>query len=87
MRNYSASSDEESEICDSKLHTIQMKAKERSMGLQKEEITSNGSNDDKVEAAVCIQRIWRGYYTRNKDVDVRNRFKELADQRANQYIQ
>ncbi|XP_072385789.1 uncharacterized protein Cep97 [Diabrotica undecimpunctata] len=84
--NRSASSDEESEICDSKLQTIQMKAEERR--LQKEEVNSNCSSEDKVEqAAVCIQRIWRGYYTRNKNKEVQEMFKELQNQRANQYIQ
>uniref|UniRef100_A0A6P7G1V5 Centrosomal protein of 97 kDa n=1 Tax=Diabrotica virgifera virgifera TaxID=50390 RepID=A0A6P7G1V5_DIAVI len=86
LMNRSASSDEESEICDSKLQTIQMKAEERR--LQKEEVNSNCSSEDKVEqAAVCIQRIWRGYYTRNKNKEVQEMFKELQNQRANQYIQ
>lgn len=82
LRNKSPTSDDESEMCDSKLHTIQMKAEERR--LQKEE-TINSL--DKVEqAAVCIQRMWRGYYTRNKDKEVQEMFKELQSQRANQYI-
>lgn len=69
-------------MCDSKLQTIQMKAEERR--LQKEEII-NGL--DKVEqAAVCIQKMWRGYYTRNKDKGIQEMFKELQSQRANQYI-
>lgn len=69
-------------MCDSKLQTIQMKVEERR--LQQEE-TNNGL--DKVEkAAVCIQRMWRGYYTRNKDKEVQEMFKGLQSQRANQYI-
>lgn len=82
MRNKSPPSDDESEMCDSKLQTIQMKAEERR--LQKEE-TAN-SLEKAEQAAVCIQRMWRGYYTRNKDKQVQEMFKELQSQRANQYI-
>ncbi|KAJ8944405.1 hypothetical protein NQ318_023178 [Aromia moschata] len=86
LRNKSPSSEEESEICDSKLQTIQMKAEERR--LQKEDITSNSSGDDKVEqAAIFIQKMWRGYFTRNKNKEIQEMFKELQSQRANQYIQ
>ncbi|XP_049825969.1 centrosomal protein of 97 kDa isoform X3 [Aethina tumida] len=83
----SPSSEEESEICDSKLQTIQMKAEERRM--QKDaELSSNGSNEDKVEQAVVfIQKMWRGYYTRNKNKEVQEMFRTLQNQRANQYIQ
>lgn len=86
-RNKPSSSEDESEICDAKLQTIQMKAEERR--LQKDENRSNtGNNDDKVEqAAVCIQKMWRGYFTRNKDKEIQEMFKELQSQRANQYIQ
>lgn len=70
-------------MCDSKLQTIQMKAEERR--LQKEESSFN-SLDKVHQAAVCIQRMWRGYYTRNKNKDVRELFKGLESQRANQYI-
>lgn len=86
LRNRSPSSEEESEVCDDKLQTIQMKVEEHR--LQKEEVTSNSSNEDKVEqAAVFIQKMWRGFYTRNKNKEVQEMFKELQNQRANQYIQ
>lgn len=63
-----------------------MKVEERRH--QKEELTNNCSGEDKVEqAAICIQKIWRGYYTRNRDKDIQEMFKELQNQRANQYIQ
>ncbi|CAG9861699.1 unnamed protein product [Phyllotreta striolata] len=78
MGNGSVSSEEESEMCDSKLHTIQMKAKERS---------SLKEANNEIKAAVCIQRHWRGYYTRNKDRAVQQLFQHLQSQRANQYIQ
>lgn len=83
----SISSEEESEICDAKLQTIQMKVEERR--LQKE--TENGSvssNEDKIEnAAIYIQKMWRGYYTRNKDSKIQEMFRTLQTQRADEYIQ
>lgn len=75
-------SDDESEICDSKLQTIQMKAEEKR--LQKEETIN--TLDRVQQAAICIQKMWRGYYTRNKDKDVKELFKSLETQRAHQYI-
>lgn len=83
----SQSSEEESEMCDSKLQTIQQRAEEKR--LQKDaEMTSESSTDDKVEqAAVFIQKMWRGYLTRNKNKEVQEMFKALQSQRANQYIQ
>lgn len=83
----SASSESESEICDAKLQMIQMKVEEHR--LQKDaENGSISSNEDKIEqAAVCIQKMWRGYYTRNKDKQVQDMFRTLQTQRADQYIQ
>ncbi|XP_076273081.1 centrosomal protein 97kDa isoform X2 [Rhynchophorus ferrugineus] len=79
----SPSSEEESEICDSKLQMIQLKAEERR--LQKD---TDNSNKEKVQqAAVCIQKMWRGYYTRNKNKEIQEMFRTLQSQRANQYIQ
>ncbi|XP_044747832.1 centrosomal protein of 97 kDa [Coccinella septempunctata] len=82
----SISSDDDS-VCDSKLQTIQLKAEERRQ-LKDADVGSNSSTEDKVEqAAVCIQKIWRGYYTRNKNKEVQQLFRDLQNQRANQYIQ
>ncbi|KAL3266754.1 hypothetical protein HHI36_010914 [Cryptolaemus montrouzieri] len=82
----SISSDDDS-VCDSKLQTIQLKAEERRQ-LKYSETDSSNHMEDKVEqAAVCIQKIWRGYHTRNKNKEVQEMFKELQSQRANQYIQ
>lgn len=83
----SQSSEDESEICDSKLQTIQQRAEEKR--LQKDaEMTSESSSDDKVEQAVVfIQKMWRGYLTRNKNKEVQEMFRTLQNQRANQYIQ
>lgn len=79
-------SDDESEICTSKLETIQMKAEERR--LQRDaEANSTSSGEDKVEqAAVCIQKMWRGYYVRNKNKQVQELFKVLQSQRADEYL-
>lgn len=85
LRNRSISSDDESEMFDSKLQTIQMKVEER---LQKEDVNNHCNGEDKVErAAIFIQKIWRGYYTRNKNKQIQEMFKELQNKRANQYIQ
>lgn len=81
----SVSSDDDS-VCDSKLQTIQLKAEERRQ--QKDtEMGSNGSEDKIERAAICIQKIWRGYHTRNKNKEVQQLFRDLQSQRANQYIQ
>ncbi|XP_056632308.1 centrosomal protein of 97 kDa [Diorhabda sublineata] len=85
LRNRSISSDDESEMFDSKLQTIQMKVEER---LQKEDLNNQCNGEDRVEhAAICIQKTWRGYYTRNKNKQIQEMFKELQHKRANQYIQ
>lgn len=61
-----------------------MKAEERRM--QRDANNSN-SNDDKAErAAICIQKLWRGYYIRNKDRKVQEIFRTLQAQRADEYI-
>lgn len=80
----SLSSEDESEICPAKLQTIQMKVEERRQHRDNEmHITS----DDRVErAAVYIQKMWRGYYVRNKNKYVQELFKNLQSQRSDQYI-
>ncbi|RZB40847.1 centrosomal protein of 97 kDa, partial [Asbolus verrucosus] len=84
----SLSSDDESEVCVSKLQVIQMRAEEKRMHQKDAEIVSNSSAEDKVEqAAVCIQKIWRGYFTRNRNKEVQEVFRTLQAQRAGQYIQ
>lgn len=47
----------------------------------------NSNNEKVTQAAVCIQKMWRGYYTRNKDKEVQEMFRMLQNQRANSYIQ
>jgi centrosomal protein CEP97 len=84
----SLSSDDESEVCVSKLQMIQMRAEEKRMHQKDAEIVSNSSAEDKVEqAAVCIQKVWRGYFTRNRNKEVQEVFRTLQAQRAGQYIQ
>lgn len=67
-------------MCDSKLQNIQMKV-ERSKMLKTE------NEVDKVKAAVCIQKMWRGYCVRNKNKLVQEIYKTIQSQRADQYIQ
>ncbi|KAK9885668.1 hypothetical protein WA026_012430 [Henosepilachna vigintioctopunctata] len=82
----SVSSDDDS-VCDSKLQTINQKVEKR-RHIINTETTDNNVMDDAVErAAVCIQKNWRGYHTRNKNKEVQEVFKTLQSQRANQYIQ
>ncbi|XP_017786219.1 PREDICTED: centrosomal protein of 97 kDa isoform X2 [Nicrophorus vespilloides] len=82
----SPSTEDESEMCDAKLQTIQMKAEERRM--QKDnEISSNSSGDEKAEmAAIFIQKMWRGFYARNRDKNVQDAYKCLQAQRADEYL-
>ncbi|XP_066153165.1 centrosomal protein of 97 kDa isoform X1 [Euwallacea fornicatus] len=82
LRAKSPSSEDESELYDSKLERIQLKAEERRMQKDFE-----NSNEKVTPAAICIQKMWRGYYTRNKDKDVQEMFRVLQNQRANSYIQ
>lgn len=82
----SPSSEDESEICDAKLQSIQMKVQEKL--LKDSELSSNTNNEIKAEqAAIYIQKMWRGYYTRNKNKDVQEAFKNLRTQRAEEYLQ
>ncbi|XP_063923100.1 centrosomal protein of 97 kDa isoform X2 [Zophobas morio] len=84
----SLSSDDESEVCVSKLQMIQMRAEEKRLHQKDTEVVSNSSAEDKVEqAAVCIQKVWRGYFTRNRNKEVQEVFRTLQAQRASQYIQ
>lgn len=82
MRNKSPTSDDESGMCDSKLQPIQLKAEERRL----KKVETLNSLDKVEQAAVCIQRMWKGYYTRNKNKEVQGMFKELQNQRAHEYI-
>lgn len=82
----SVSSDDDS-VCDSKLQPIQQKAEE--LRQQKDaSVESSSLEENKIEqAAICIQKLWRGYYIRNKNKEVQNMFRSLQAERANQYIQ
>lgn len=81
----SPSSEEDSEICDAKLQSIQIKAQEK---LQKEQTEQNNCHESKAEqAAIYIQKMWRGYYVRNKDKDVQEAFQNFKTQRAEEYLQ
>lgn len=82
------SSDEESEMCVSKLQMIQIRAEEKRIHQRDAEVVSSSSAEDKVEqAAVCIQKVWRGYLARNRNKEVQEVFRTLQAQRAGQYIQ
>lgn len=80
----SPSSEEESEICDAKLQAIQVKLEEHR--LQKDNPVTAAANDRAEKAAICIQKLWRGYYVRNKDRQVQEIYRTLQAQRADEYI-
>lgn len=78
----SPSSEDESEVCDAKLQTIQMKLEEH-----RQQQNHTTKDDDRAEkAAICIQKLWRGYYTRNKDRNVQEIYRTVQAQRADEYI-
>lgn len=79
--NIAISSDEDSEVCHSKLDVIRHRANQR-----RQEDT-NKSEDKTEKAAICIQKIWRGYHTRNLNKKVTNTLKTIEMIRTNKYIQ
>ncbi|XP_023716914.1 centrosomal protein of 97 kDa isoform X3 [Cryptotermes secundus] len=81
-----SSEDEDSEMSASKLETIRHRAQER---WQRKEATSNsaGSNSSAENAAVCIQRMWRGYHTRNLNRRVMEAYHDIRAARTQEYIQ
>ncbi|XP_033221880.1 centrosomal protein of 97 kDa isoform X3 [Belonocnema kinseyi] len=74
------SSDEESEVCQAKLNSIRHRAVQR-----RQEDTNK--EDPTEKAAVCIQRMWRGYHTRNLNKKVTSVLKTIEMTRTNKYIQ
>ncbi|XP_051163083.1 centrosomal protein of 97 kDa isoform X2 [Leptopilina boulardi] len=76
------SSDEESEVCQAKLNSIRHRAVQR-----QHEDTNKVQNDPTEKAAICIQRMWRGYHTRNADKKTTDVLKAIEMMRTNKYIQ
>ncbi|XP_012288147.1 centrosomal protein of 97 kDa [Orussus abietinus] len=78
--NATLSSDEDSEVCQAKLDGIRHRASQR----RQEDIIK----DDQAEkAAICIQRIWRGYHARNLNKKATDILKTIEMIRTNKYIQ
>lgn len=75
------SSDEDSEVCQAKLDSIRHRANQR-----RQEDT-NKAEDQTEKAAVCIQRMWRGYHTRNLNKKATDVLKTIEMMRTNKYIQ
>ncbi|XP_063991866.1 uncharacterized protein LOC135170203 isoform X2 [Diachasmimorpha longicaudata] len=75
------SSDEDSEFCQAKLDGIRHRA------IQRRQEDTNKSEDQTEKAAVLIQRIWRGYHTRNLNKKATNVLKTIEMMRTNKYIQ
>ncbi|PSN42828.1 hypothetical protein C0J52_14402 [Blattella germanica] len=79
-----SSEDEDSEMSASKLETIRHRAQER---WQRKEATSNTAGSNTEHAAVCIQRMWRGYHTRNLNRRVMAAYHDINASRTQEYIQ
>ncbi|XP_043289017.1 uncharacterized protein Cep97 isoform X2 [Venturia canescens] len=76
-----SSDDEDSEVCQAKLDGIRHRANQR-----RQEDTSR-AEDQTEKAAVCIQRMWRGYHARNLNRKATNILKTIEMMRTNKYIQ
>nr|CAD7598278.1 unnamed protein product [Timema genevievae] len=95
------SSDEDSEMSASKLETIRHRAQERWQRKDTVNTVNNSVASRAVEvnyaapdtaaaveqAAVCIQRIWRGYHTRNLNKQVQGIYQDLQSTRTQEYIE
>ncbi|XP_043668303.1 uncharacterized protein LOC122629214 isoform X1 [Vespula pensylvanica] len=79
--NVALSSDEDSEVCQAKLDSI------RSRAIQRRQEDSNKDQDRTEKAAICIQRMWRGYHTRNLNKKATTILKTIEMMRTNKYIQ
>ncbi|XP_070150286.1 centrosomal protein of 97 kDa isoform X2 [Polyergus mexicanus] len=79
--NRTQSSDEDSEVCQAKLDSIRHRA------IQRRQEDSNKDQDQTEKAAICIQRMWRGYHTRNLNRKATNILKTIDMMRTNKYIQ
>ncbi|XP_066998689.1 centrosomal protein of 97 kDa [Anabrus simplex] len=92
------SSDEDSEMSASKLETIRHRAQERwqrkdTVPVSATSLPAISTGDFQYEdleraeqAAVCIQKMWRGYYTRNINPEVQSVYRQILDMRTQQYI-
>ncbi|XP_076282830.1 centrosomal protein 97kDa isoform X2 [Lasioglossum baleicum] len=79
--NATQSSDEDSEVCQAKLDSI------RNRAIQRRQEDSNKDQDEAEKAAICIQRMWRGYHTRNLNKKATNVLKTIEMMRTIKYIQ
>ncbi|XP_076676687.1 centrosomal protein 97kDa isoform X2 [Andrena cerasifolii] len=79
--NATQSSDEDSEVCQAKLDGIRHRA------IQRRQEDNNKDQDEAEKAAICIQRMWRGYHTRNLNKKATNVLKTIEMLRTNKYIQ
>lgn len=96
------SSDEDSEMCESKLLTIRNLAQERRAGntISKSNLQQQPQHTGKqshpstkppqlteTDAAIKIQKIWRGFYCRNINKDTKSILKNVKDTRTRLYIE
>lgn len=82
----STSSEDELEMCAAKLQTIRNIAQERST----KKIVDDGVNErvkNENAAAVLIQKMWRGYQTRNLNKKTLEILRTIQSQRTEEHIQ
>lgn len=85
----SVASDDEVEICASKLQNIKNVAQERSSKKNPEPESAVVENNDArvFRAAVFIQKMWRGYHTRNRNKKTLGILKTIQQHRTEEHIQ
>ncbi|XP_073986300.1 centrosomal protein 97kDa [Rhodnius prolixus] len=82
VASHSATPQADTEVSPSKLETIRCRAEQRTRAAR-----SRKPHNKKEQAAICIQKMWRGYCTRNLNPRVLSLHQHLQTQRTYQYIQ
>ncbi|GLV35163.1 Centrosomal protein 97kDa [Carabus blaptoides fortunei] len=83
---FSTSSEDESEMCAAKLQTIRSIAQERSTKRHSEIDVINERVKNENAAAVMIQKMWRGYQTRNLNKKTLQILKTIQAHRTEEHI-
>lgn len=82
----STTSDDEIEMCVSKLQSIRNVAQERTSKMNTESESSSNEKSE-ISAAIFIQKMWRGYHTRNRNKKALDILKAIQTHRTEQHIQ
>lgn len=79
--------EDETDICVDKLQTIKSIAQERSLKKNNESESCSSSERAEHDAAIFIQKMWRGYQTRNRNKKAVDILKAIQQHRTEEYIQ